>query len=263
MVRDCLTVCIQNVSIFPRWGRMIHKKASQDSLGDLNFQGRSTISTTAGSRCACLCLYCHSRNSPFEPHHVLRCEQKELKKADSASWDDADEAAFIQHLDDELRKIYHFQEQKVSEIWAQLKEKEGTVQELLAVQRRRQEQQSNSEDDEDDGFAHHASSGARDVEEGGNNTNSNHSEQQQQQEHEQEEEEEDALTDTDDDDEDLDARFTDAETDLETLIWETHEIAKYTTLCHTGFTKITKVCMFWLPHSPDQSGLIWLLLSET
>lgn len=58
----------------------------------------------------------------------------------------------------------------------------------------------------------------------------------------------DAGVDTDDE-EDIQNRFTDVEVDLETLIWETHEIAKYTTLCHTGFTKITKVCLPF-PRSP-------------
>lgn len=117
-----------------------------------------------------------------------------------------------------MRKIYHFQETKVSEIWDQLRGKEGQVKSLMKLQASRQSPDDEEEEDIRHAHVAHDEEQDADAEDPG------------------------TLTDTDEEDEDIDARFTDVETDLETLIWETHEIAKYTTLCHTGFTKITKVC---------------------
>jgi SPX domain protein involved in polyphosphate accumulation len=104
--------------------------------------------------------------------------KKQLKRKESSEWDDTDEQAFIASLQDELAKIYKFQEETMADIWEQLHAYEGLVKELM--DRPRSEERYHDEE---------------------------HGEE------------------TDEDDDELEAKFADIEADLETLIWQTHEIS--------------------------------------
>lgn len=120
----------------------------------------------------------------------------------------------------------------MSEIWTQLKAKEAEVNRLMEIQTRQQQQRdaaahegADSDDEEAENMRQsHIVTDEEEQQQSGTTTGSGEEE-----------------GDETDDEEDIQNRFLDIEVDIETLIWETHEIAKYTTLCHTGFTKITKV----------------------
>jgi SPX domain protein involved in polyphosphate accumulation len=138
--------------------------------------------------------------------------KKQLKRKPSAEWDDADEQGFIAALQEQLSKIYKFQEETMADIWEQLRLHEGLVKDLM-----------------DRSTAYHDEEHGED-------------------------------TDEEDVQEENEAKFAEIEADLETLIWETHEISarfgcgcfsvlpstgKYTQINFTGFQKITKVSLLW------------------
>jgi len=135
--------------------------------------------------------------------------KKELKSRQSGSdaskeWDDVDESHFLKRLQEELNKVYNFQESKIHDIFEQLSLYDGTVHELMAAK-------SKTAKDEE-----HQANGMHD---------------------------DDSDEDDDDDaamDAEIEAKFEEIEADLEILIADVHDLSKFTHLNYTGFMKITK-----------------------
>lgn len=136
--------------------------------------------------------------------------KKELKSRQSGAdkskeWDDVDESHFLKRLQDELSKVYNFQEAKIQTIFQQLSENDQSVQELM-------NDKKTAKDEE-----HQASGSRHDA---------------------------DGDSDEDDDEEvdpEIEAKFEEIEADLEILIADVHDLSKFTHLNYTGFVKITKV----------------------
>lgn len=134
--------------------------------------------------------------------------KKELKSRQSGSdstkeWDDVDESHFLKRLQEELNKVYNFQESKISDIFEQLSLYDDTVHELMASKK-------TAKDEE------HQASGSAHMDD--------------------ESDEEDSAMEAD-----IEAKFEDIEADLEVLIADVHDLSKFTHLNYTGFMKITKV----------------------
>lgn len=137
------------------------------------------------------------------------------------AWDENDEKAFTQMLEDELDKIHNFQKDKTSELARRIGEAENAVQRFVEENAEYIQAQESDEADEHDPEAQHRRSFPGD--EGSDD--------------------EDLFDDGDETDESIDAledRFHALEEEVATLVADVHDLALYTKLNITGFMKILK-----------------------
>ena len=174
-----------------------------------------------------------------------RQEAHEKKKdGGSANWDDTDEAAFIQRLQEELKKVSRFQEDKVAELHGQISLYSTEVQKLVDMKNKKSSHGADG--------ARHGAAGSElgesseatarlgDDEENLHRADRHHG-------YSSDEDDDDA---DDDDDDEIERRFGELEEDLEVLIADVYDLGRFTHLNYTGFIKIVKASHVYSTSSP-------------
>lgn len=153
-------------------------------------------------------------------------------RKESATWDDTDEAEFIKQLQDELKKVSKFQEDKVGELHGQIALYSSEVQRL--VDRKNKVSRGGSAAGRA-GSDSTATAGG--VESEGTARLGDDEESLHRDDREYDDDEDD---DEEDDEEEIERRFVELEEDLEVLIADVYDLGKFTHLNYTGFIKIVK-----------------------
>ena len=161
----------------------------------------------------------HARSTSLELCSNSLDVQLKRRNGPDDTWDDLTEADFVKSLNQQLHKVYHFQENKLKEINESLTKYEVEVKDLIDASRAMPH-----DEDEESGPGHESGHG----------------------------------DDTDsEDDEAFEGHFSEIEQELENLIADVHDLStflffvlqawltvgagQFTALNHTGFIKITKV----------------------
>ena len=159
-----------------------------------------------------------------------RQEAHERKKdGGSSNWDDTDEAAFIQRLQEELTKVSKFQENKVAELHGQISLYSTEVQKLVNITNKHFNKHDSA--NENGSHSEHGVSSEATARLGDDEENI----------HKHDGYSSDEGEDDDDDGEEVERRFVELEEDLEVLIADVYDLGRFTHLNYTGFIKIVKV----------------------